>query len=338
MELAGQLRRLAAGTSAHALSAGEAERLFGAMLDGAVPPLELGAALAALRRKRESSAELTGFARALAARTLPVHLPPGAPRCAVIPSYAGVAHPASLMPLLALMLARHGVPVLIHGHLGAPRPPSLAVLHELGVMPSTSLAAAQSELAGRGLAVLATELLAPGLDSLLALRERLPWRSSAHLAAKLLDPCPGRSVRMVCTADSDLVDTMRQALRELSADALLMRTPGDEASANPMRRPRIEHFRQGQGEVLFEAEIASTAPAWPAPNPGDPRAMAEWIVAVLDGRRAAPQPLLNQLAACLCACGRTPDLHRAKATVALGLSTQLRLPPVRPALSGLGAS
>jgi anthranilate phosphoribosyltransferase len=333
MDLAGQLRRLVAGT--HSLPAGQAERLFGTMLDGAIPPLELGAALAALRRKRESAAELTGFARALAARTLHIHLPPGAPRCAVIPSYAGAARPPNLMPLLALMLARYGVPVLVHCHVGAESPMSLAVLEELDIGPATSLAAAQNQLAGHGLAVVATELLAPGLDQLLALRERLQWRSVAHLAAKLLDPCPGRSLRMVCTADPGLVETMRETLRELSADALLMRTPGDEASANPLRRPRIEHFRQGRGEVLFEAESGPTTPASLAPGPADPRAVAGWTAAVLDGRRAAPQPLLNQLAACLYACGRAPDLNRAKAMVALGIPSLLHLrtaPAARPML------
>ncbi len=337
MDLAGQLRRLAAGTGAHALSAVEAEQLFGAMLDGTVAPLELGAILAALRRKRESAAELTGFACALAARTLQIHLPPGAPRCAVIPSYAGTPHPPNLMPLLALMLARHGVPVLIHSHGAAGRAPSLAVLNELGVAPATSLASAQSLLTGQGLAVVATEMLAPGLDNLLALRERLPWRSSAHLAAKLLDPCPGRSLRMVCTADPGLIDTMRETLRQSSADALLMRTPGDEASANPLRRPRIEHFVQGQASVLFEAESAPTAPAWPVPDPSDPRAMARWIAAVLEGRRAAPQPLLNQLSACLYACGRAPDLNRAKAMVALGAPPLLRLPAATAAQPLLSA-
>ena len=60
---------------ARALPEDIAEQLFGAMLDGEVAELELGAILLAYRIKGETAAELRGFARALAARTAQLDQP-----------------------------------------------------------------------------------------------------------------------------------------------------------------------------------------------------------------------------------------------------------------------
>ena len=55
----------------------QAEALFGAMLDGQVPDLELGAIILSMRIKSESPAELLGFQRALDARTAQLQVPAG---------------------------------------------------------------------------------------------------------------------------------------------------------------------------------------------------------------------------------------------------------------------
>lgn len=94
------------------MTTAQAEMLFGDLLDGQVPDLELGAIVIALRIKSESLDELSGFKRALDARTPQVAVPPG-PRCVVLPTYNGARRQANLMPLVALLLAREGVPVLI---------------------------------------------------------------------------------------------------------------------------------------------------------------------------------------------------------------------------------
>ncbi len=96
------------------LTTDQAESLFADMMDGAVPDLELGAIILSMRIKAESLDELIGFQRALDARTAHVSVPPG-PRLVVLPTYNGARRQANLMPLLALLLAREGVPVLIQG-------------------------------------------------------------------------------------------------------------------------------------------------------------------------------------------------------------------------------
>ncbi len=53
---------------ARSLTVAEAKMLYGAMLDGQVADLELGAILLALRMKSESSAEMNGFMQAISER------------------------------------------------------------------------------------------------------------------------------------------------------------------------------------------------------------------------------------------------------------------------------
>src|ERR1035437_10006316 len=84
----------------------DAEVLFGAILDGKIDELQLGALLIGMRIKGESNEELLGFKAALDARTPQISLPGNSPRLVVIPSYNGARRQPNLVPLLALLLAR----------------------------------------------------------------------------------------------------------------------------------------------------------------------------------------------------------------------------------------
>ena len=92
------------------LTAEQAESLFGDMMDGRVPDLELGAIILSMRIKAESTDELLGFQRALDARCARLAVPAG-PRLVVLPTYNGARRQPNLMPLVAQLLARQGVPV-----------------------------------------------------------------------------------------------------------------------------------------------------------------------------------------------------------------------------------
>ena len=99
----------------------------------------------------------------------------------ILPSYGGARQRPNLLPLLALLLQRFGVPVLMHGMLtGSGRVASVYILRELGIMPCANMAQAQDGLDNEGIAFVPTALLAPGLAELLSLRARLGVRSSAH--------------------------------------------------------------------------------------------------------------------------------------------------------------
>ena len=92
----------------------DAEELFGAMLDGEVPEMELGALWIAYRIKGESLGELRGFCTAVAKRIARIDVPDG-PMPVILPSYNGARRLPNMTPLLAMLLAREGIPVLMHG-------------------------------------------------------------------------------------------------------------------------------------------------------------------------------------------------------------------------------
>lgn len=282
---------------ARSLDADKAEALFGAMLDGTVPELELGAVVIALRVKSESLDELLGFKRAMDARCMPVRVPDG-PRCVVLPTYNGARRQANLMPLVARLLVREGVPVLIQGrHDFDTRTSPFELLAALGIDVCPDAGAAAQRLATEGLACMRLATLLPGLDHLLALRTRFGVRGSGHTMAKLLDPCPGHSVRVVSVTHPEYLERMGDFLVADGGRALLMRGTEGEAFANPRRRPRMQGFRDGEAFEAWPAEGGGAPPLESVPNAPGVEDNAQLIEAMLDGSAPIPKPILDQVQA-----------------------------------------
>jgi anthranilate phosphoribosyltransferase len=287
--------------TARPLDTDAARELCAAMLDGTVPPLELGAILLAYRVKGETVDELTGFMTAIDRQLARLAPPPGALRPVLLPCYNGARRLPNLTSLVALLLKRYGVPVLLHGMIedgaGFGRVTTAAILWELGIEPATSIADAEARVARDGIAYVPTALLSPPLATLLALRQRMGVRSVAHTLAKLLDPFDGAGFRVVAVTHPDYIARMHDFLVATGANALLMRGTEGEPFANPRRQPRIEAFEDGTPSVLFEAETVASPADLPAMI--DASTTAAWISAAVAGEVAIPQPIVNQLACCL---------------------------------------
>ena len=296
----------------------EARQLYGAMLDGGVPEFELGAIVMAMRMKGESVTEMSGFLTAINERMYALRRPSGRLPPVVIPSYNGAREGANLVPLLALLLRRFGIPVLIHGLIESfGRVTTALILREFGVLPSVTLSQAQQQLDENGLAYAPLSVISPGLNDQISLRSRLGLRNSAHGLVEMLDPFRGESLLLGAATHPVCVDTMREVLCSHGRHALLFLATEGEAFANPKRRPRIEHLRDGFCEVLFEAEHESIKTLPNLPEACDAKATAEWMRGVLAGEYVLPSPIANQIACCLYAVGYADDLNQAKAIVAV---------------------
>jgi anthranilate phosphoribosyltransferase len=299
MNFAALIKEIGRGTrGARNLDTAQAEALFGAMLDGQVPELELGAILLSLRIKGESEAEVAGFAHAMQARTAHVEVPAG-PRCVLLPTFNGARKQANLMPLVALLLARDGVPVLIHGrHDFDSRESPFELLAALGLPLALSLADAADQLKHQHLASLPLALLNPGLDALMALRPRLGVRNSGHSVAKLLDAAPGRSVRVVAVTHPEYLLSMGTALQGQTAGggrALLMRASEGEAYAHLRRPAHLIGYADGAATHLHPADTQTLD--WPLSDACEASANAALIQAMLDGREPVPPRILEQVQA-----------------------------------------
>lgn len=259
------------------LSREQAAALFGAMLDGEVDELRLGAIVLALRVKGEGVDELLGFNDAMQARVQRLH---HAKRVVLLPTLNGSRKLLNLMPLLALHLAQQGVPVLVHGRndFGEARGDTFALLAALGHPTCTTLAEAQARLNAHHLAVLPTALLCPGLDRLMALRPRLGLRNSAHTMAKLLDPFHGHSVRVAAVTHGDFLDALAAVLPQLDGHSLLLKGCEGEAYPHPRRPASLQAFAGGLAVDLSLGE-AEEAPLWE--TQGDVDADAERLRGLL---------------------------------------------------------
>ncbi len=304
------LRELGRGAhGARSLARADAARLMGAMLDGEVAELELGGVLIALRMKGESAAELAGFLDALSSRVTRVPAPARA--AVVIPSYNGARSLPNLVPLLALLLARAGVPVLVHGQAsepsaahGRPRVATIEVLRELGIGPCAGADEVPGWWARGHPAYLPLAACAPGLARLLQARRRLGLRNAGHTLAKLLQPVQGPALLLASYTHPDFGRLQGELFTATSAWATSMRGTEGEAVAHPLRGQPITLWRAGTGAVLAVGDEQAVAGV---PLPGlDGPATADWTRDVLADRRAIPPPVLRQVEALLAALDAGP--------------------------------
>lgn len=287
---------------ARALSPEDTRALYGAMLDGRVSDLELGAVLLAYRLKGETADELAAMLCVAQASFAPLRVPGGgASRAVSIPSYNGARKQPNLVPLLALLLARSGVPTLVHGVTAdAGRVTSAEIFAKLGIAPAASHDEIETQLASRALAFAPIDVLAPKLARLLALRRIMGVRNSTHTLVKILQPFSSPGLRLVNYTHPEY----RESLAELFAGhpaaaaggALLARGTEGEAVADTRRQVQIDWLHDGVAETLIAPERSSSE-AEPAalPESRDAEKTAAWIEAVLAGHERVPPTLARQV-------------------------------------------
>ncbi|TXI89496.1 MAG: DNA-binding protein YbiB [Burkholderiaceae bacterium] len=289
---------------ARSLSRAEAEELYGAMLDGRVSDLELGGILLAMRIKGESIAEIDGFLDAVRNRMRVLSTPPA---CAyapvIIPSYNGARKRPNLTPLLALLLAREGVPVLVHGvRIDAGRTASAEIWQALGRTLANDTVQVNQELAEDGVSFIAIDTLMPGMHALLEKRRILGLRSSTHTLVKVMQVFDSAAVRLTSYTHPEyqvmLHDYYTQCMPTEQGAALLMRGTEGETVASTGRAQQISLYYRGQMSILQESQSSLEQEHDDLPNAIDAATTAAWIKQVLAGERAVPTNIAQQVAHC----------------------------------------
>jgi anthranilate phosphoribosyltransferase len=288
---------------ARSMSREDACALYAAMLDGRVSDLELGAILLAMRIKGESVEELAGFMDAAAASFAPLPIPPGPYAPVLIPTYNGARKLANLTPLLALLLAREGVPVLVHGVRHDPgRVATAEILAELGLAEAGSTADMLDAFAQGRPAFLPIERLAPELAHQLSLRRVLGVRNSTHTLVKILQPFDGPALRLVSYTHPEYLQSLSTYFLEAAdaarGDAFLMRGTEGETVAHPHRAQRIDWFHEGEQTLLVERD-APTDDLSDVPDGRDAATTAAWIAKALKGEVPVPASITAQVEHCM---------------------------------------
>jgi len=293
--------------AARDLTREDARSLFTAILNDDIPPLQLGAILIALRIKGESLEELAGFLDACESSYPHLRAPAGQVPL-VIPAYNGARKLPNLTPLLASLVAREGMPVLVHGVPDDPgRITTIEIFKAMGVEPARDIAEAERQLAQRRLAVLAIDTLAPQLARVLKLRREIGLRSSGHTLVKMLQPFTSQAIRLVSVTHPEYLHRMRAFFTQYASHALLLRGAEGEAVAHPRREAAIEWLDGCRAEAWHAA--AEDDPD--LPDTREAAATADWINAALAGRRRLPRAIAHQLQ-CMGRCGALPDTPAAR--------------------------
>ena len=277
--------------------------LYKHMLERTVTDLELGAILIAMRIKGESVDELGGFMDAAEASftRIPSWACPYAP--VSIPSYNGARKMANLTPLLALLLARQGVPVLVHGVVADPgRVTTAEIFQAMGMASSHTGAEVHAAFAQGKPAFMAIDTLAPQMAGLLDLRRVLGLRSSTHTLVKILQPFEGPALRLVSYTHPEYLETLGEYFLRAApperGDAFLMRGTEGETVANANRAQQIDWFHRGQRTLLVQRD-APTDELAQLPDARDAATTAEWIGRALRGEAPVPAAIEEQVAQCL---------------------------------------
>jgi anthranilate phosphoribosyltransferase len=293
MGIAHYIKEIGRGSQgARPLNREQAADLFGQVLDGAVTDLEIGAFCLAMRIKGETAHEMAGFLDATHQRLN--RLPACTTRpTIVIPSYNGARKLPVLTPLLALLLAREGLPVLVHGTATESR---RVYTSEVLLALAVPAQAAIESIAPGSVAFVPTALLHGGLQRLLDVRRVVGLRNPAHSLVKLMSPVLGKSLLVSSYTHPEYTVSMAETLALVCGNALLLRGTEGEAVADPRRTPKMQGFVNGQIVDRQEHQdgTLTTLPALPIDI--DAASTAAYIRSVLDGTQPVPPPITQQVA------------------------------------------
>ena len=312
--------------NARALSRDDARTVWQALLEGRIADLEIGAILLAMRIKGESVEEIAGFLDATEAcgmrLPMPVDADGNASTPVVIPSYNGARNMPNLTPLLACLLAREGVPVLVHGKVATrtseadreslrsahgfdtpgfasappPRITTAEIFETMGLPVCRTIEDAAAQVArDEPMFMSITDLNAP-LAHVLSLRRQLGVRSPAHTLVKLLQPFDGKALRLASYTHPEYHASLSAYFMqfEQAGAVLLMRGTEGEPVANARRPAMIERFLDGQVSPVVPGETGVVRSLPILPESRDAASTALWIQAVLSGERPVPEAIAAQ--------------------------------------------
>ena len=282
MSISHYLKEIGRGKDgARALSRSQSADLLGQVLDGTISDLEVGGFCLAMRIKGAPPADMAGFIDAVDQRIQ--HVPASDSATVVLPSYNGARKLPVLTPLLALLLAREGLSVLVHGTpTESNRVCSSEVLAVLGVPALTAL----RKIAPGEVVFAPTELLSPALKRLLDVRRVLGLRN----------PAQGKSLVVSSYTHPEYAVSMAATFERGQANALLLRGTEGEGVADARRLPQMQGFIGGV-RVLNEEGVRGTLPSVPdLPKAIDAASTAAYIESVLAGSSPVPPSISQQVA------------------------------------------
>ena len=307
------LVRLAAGER---LSESESAAAFDVMMSGDATPSQMGAFLMALRLRGETVEEITGAARTMRAKALPITAPPGA--IDTVGTGGDGAGTFNISTAAAIVVAGAGVPVAKHGNRNFSSKSGAAdILQALGVNLDAGVGAVQRAMLEANIGFLMAPKYHSAMRHVGPTRVELGTRTIFNLLGPISNPA-GAKRQLVGVFAAAWVKPVAEVLGKLGSERAWvvhgngldeLTTCGTSLVAE-LNRGKVETF-----EVTPEMAGLKTAKLDELRG-GDPAANAAKLHELLDGAEGPIRDIvLLNAAAALIVAGKAKDL---KEGVAIG--------------------
>jgi anthranilate phosphoribosyltransferase len=307
------LIRLAAGER---LSESDSAAAFDVMMSGNATPSQMGAFLMALRVRGETVEEITGAARTMRAKALPISAPPGA--IDTVGTGGDGAGTFNISTAAAIVVAGAGVPVAKHGNRNFSSKSGAAdILQALGVNLDAGVGAVQRAMQEANIGFLTAPKYHSAMRHVGPTRVELGTRTIFNLLGPISNPA-GAKRQLVGVFAAAWVKPVAEVLGKLGSErAWVVHGEGlDELTT--CGTSVVAELNRGKVET-FEVtpDMAGLKPAkLDDLRGGDPAANAAKLHALLDGAEGPIRDIvLLNAAAALIVAGKAKDL---KEGVAIG--------------------
>jgi len=302
------LARLADGVT---LSQAEAEGAFEIVMSGDASPAQTGAFLMALRVRGETIDEITGAARIMRAKALPVEAPPGAiDTCGTGGDASGTFNVSTGA---ALVVAACGVPVAKHGNRAlSSRSGSSDVLTALGVNIEADMALVRKAIWEAGIGFLMAPRHHGAMRHVAGARVELGTRTIFNLLGPLSNPAGARRQLMGVFARR-WIEPLAQVLGNLGSERAWVVHGSD--GLDELTTTGISHVAELRDGAVRCFDLSPTEFGLPLAAPadlkgGDAEANAGVMWAMLDGAAGPFRDIvLYNAAAALVVAGKADDMH-----------------------------
>ena len=291
------------------MSEGEAEEVFGWILDGEASEEEIARFLLAMTERSETADEIAGAARALRARYIPVNGPDDA--IDVCGTGGDGHHTLNVSTAVGIVVAACGVPVARHGNRAISSLSGVAdTLEVLGLDMQAAGRTAEKTLAEIGICFLFAPNHHPAMGRIQPIRKKLGRRTIFNLMGPLSNPV-GVKRQLIGIARPGYVSIYGDAAARLGSERTFV-VSGDEGLDELSLAGGNELADVAGNEFFMRRVDAKLAGLENAPleaiRGGDPAHNAAALARLLDRETGAYRDsvLLNSAAALIVA-GRTDD-------------------------------
>jgi anthranilate phosphoribosyltransferase len=309
------LARVADGNS---LSEQEAERAFDIMMSGDATPSQMGGFLMALRVRGETVDEITGAARAMRAKAIPVTAPEGA--MDVVGTGGDSSGTYNISTTTAIVVAGCGVPVAKHGNRAFTSKSGAAdILGALGIDVEADFAQVEQAIAEANIGFLMAPRHHGAMRNVGPTRVELGTRTIFNILGPLSNPASVKHLLVGCFS-RDWIEPMARVLGNLGAERAWVVHGSDGMDELTTTGPSyVVEYNHG---AVSAFEITPNDAGLPQAKPedlkgGTPAENAAALRRVLDGEAGAYRDIVvYNTAAALVVVGAAANLGEAAGVAA----------------------